>query len=64
MRTYSLYLSTLTGANIGAVFTATIATSTSLTVSSTTSGTISANQYVVINGIVNFITNVSGSTLT
>jgi len=64
MRTYSLYLSTLTGANIGAVFTATIATSTSLTVSSTTSGTISANQYVVINGIVNFITNVSGNTVT
>jgi hypothetical protein len=64
MKTYSLYLSTLTGANIGAVFSATITSSTAMTFSTPLQGTILANQYIVINGIVNYITVVGSSTLT
>ena len=46
MKTYSLYLSTMTGANIQAVFTGTITGVNTLTVAANTSGTVAANQYI------------------
>ena len=64
MKSYSLYLSTMTGTNIQSVFTGTITGINTLTVAENTSGTVAANQYVVINGKVNFITNVNAGALT
>ena len=64
MKSYSLYLSTMTGTNIQSVFTGTITGINTLTVAENTSGTVSPNQYVVINGKVNFITNVNAGAVT
>ena len=64
MKSYSLYLSTMTGTIIQSVFTGTITGINTLTVAANISGTVALNQYVVINGIVNFITNVNAGTLT
>ena len=55
MKIYSLYLSTQTGATVGAIFTA-MANGTNLYVTSVTSGTIKANQYITINEVINQIT--------
>jgi hypothetical protein len=59
MKVYSLYLSTLTGCTINAVFTGTVSGLT-LTVTTVTSGSIAVGQYVVINGVVNSIASGSG----
>ena len=64
MKSYSLYLSTMTGTIIQSVFTGTITGINTLTVAANISGTVALNQNVVINGIVNFITNVNAGTLT
>jgi len=65
MKSYGLYLSTMTGANIQSVFTATITGANTMTVAENISLTlVAANQYVVINGKVNFITNVNAGALT
>jgi len=55
MKIYSLYLSTQTGATVGAIFTG-VAVGTNLYVTSVTSGTIKTNQYITINGVINQIT--------
>ena len=55
MKIYSLYLSTQTGATTQAIFTG-VAVGTNLYVTSVTSGTIKANQYITINGVINQIT--------
>jgi hypothetical protein len=54
----------MTGSNIQSVFTGTITGANVLTITQNTSGTVAANQYVVINGKVNFITNVNAGALT
>jgi hypothetical protein len=54
----------MTGSNIQSVFTGTITGANVLTITENTSGTVAANQYVVINGKVNFITNVNAGALT
>jgi len=65
MKSYSLYLSTMTGVNIQSVFSGTITGANTLTVGTNISTTlVAANQYVVINGNVNFITNVNAGALT
>ena len=48
MKSYSLYLSTMTVTNIQSVFTGTITGVNTLTVVANTSGTVAANQYVVM----------------
>ena len=45
-------------------YTGTITGINTLTVAANTSGTVAANQYVVINGKVNFITNVNAGAVT
>ena len=65
MKSYGLYLSTMTGANIQSVFTATITGANTMTVAENISTTlVAANQYIVINGKVNFITNVNAGAVT
>ena len=62
MKVYSLYLSTLTGCTVNAIFTATVSLSTTLTVTAVSSGTLAVNQYIVINGVVNQITSLGTGT--
>jgi len=67
MKVYSLYLSTLTGTNIGATFNATITgNGTTLTLASGTTaiGQVVANQYVVVLGQVVQITAVNSGVYT
>ncbi len=49
MKSYGLYLSTMTGANIQSIFTATITGANTMTVAENISTTlVAANQYIVI----------------
>ena len=64
MKVYSLYLSTLSGTTIGAVFTATITGNGLSLTSSAVSGTVVANQYVVVLGQVVQITAVNANVYT
>ena len=54
MKTYSLYLSSLSGCNTEAIFNATVA-NTTLTVVSVTQGTVAPAQFVSFNGVINMI---------
>ena len=64
MKSYGLYLSTMTGANIQSVFSGTITGANTLTGTNICTILVAANQYIVINGKVNFLTNVNAGAVT
>jgi hypothetical protein len=64
MKTYSLYLSTLAGSTIGAIFTATITDNGTTLTSTSGTGVVAVNQYLVILGQELQITAVNATVFT